>query len=250
MKWLDYLTGQRPAPPIDDALWREALARCPALERLSEAERQQLRELAAGFLKHKRFHPIDIHLDDAQRLLIAIQACIPIRHMGLRVLRDWRTVIVYPGEFRVRRDQIDDAGLVSEDHQILAGEAWPKGPLVLSWGTVEHSLSQPWDGHNVIAHEIAHKLDMRNGPPDGLPVLPRHIKQQTWIDTFQAAYERLIEAMHRGEYIDIDHYAATNPSEYFAVASEMHFSAPDRLRDAEPGVAQLLHDYYGPSPAP
>ncbi|HET7267593.1 MAG TPA: M90 family metallopeptidase [Oleiagrimonas sp.] len=251
MKWLDRLAALRAPPPIDDILWHQGLAHCPIAQRLPADEQARLRQLATDFLHHKRFHPVDTHLDVTQRLLIAMQASIPVLHMDSHVLRGWRSVIVYPGEFRVRNDRPDPyTGLVSEQAEIRAGEAWPAGPLVLSWAAVEQSLSHPWDGFNVVIHEIAHKLDMRNGPPDGLPVLPREIKQNAWIDTFQRAYERLIEATRNGEYTGIDTYATTNPSEYFAVVSEMYFSAPGKLAEAEPGVAALLREYYGDSPAP
>lgn len=251
MKWLDRLAALRAPRPIDDILWHQGLAGCPIAQRLPTDQREPLRQRVAEFMHHKRFHPVDMHLDVTQRLLIAMLACIPVLHMDPHVLRGWRSVIVYPSEFRVRNNHPDPrTGLVSEDAEIRAGEAWPAGPLVLSWAAVEQSLSHPWNGFNVVIHEIAHKLDMRNGPPDGLPILPRDITRKVWIDTFQHAYERLIEATRNGQYTGIDTYATTNPSEYFAVVSEMYFSAPGKLAEAEPGVAELLRTYYGASPAP
>lgn len=251
MKWFDWIPKRRPPPPIDHGVWHAALSLCPLAQRLSPDELQSLRELAARFLQRKRFLPVDTELDATQRLLIALQACLPVRRMGMRALRGWQSVIVYPNEFRVRRDHHDRrTGVVTEQDQILAGEAWHLGPLVLSWAAVQHSLMHPWEGHNVIAHEIAHKLDMLNGPPDGLPRLPRDIKQQAWIDTFQRAYDGLVMAIHDGQPTTIDPYATTNPGEYFAVVSELYFSDPKRLAQAEPDVAALLHAFYGPSPAP
>lgn len=250
MKWFDWLPKRHP-PPIDDGTWHLALSLCPLAQRLSADEQGQLRQLCARFLQRKRFYPINTDLDATQRLLIALQACLPIRHMGMRALRGWQSVIVYPNEFRVRRDHHDNrTGVVTEQNQILAGEAWHLGPLVLSWAAVQHSLEQPWNGHNVVAHEIAHKLDMLNGRANGLPLLPRDISQKTWIDTFQRAYDGLILATHDGHFTTIDRYATTNPGEYFAVVSELHFSDPAGLAQAEPDVAALLETFYGPSPAP
>ena len=250
MRVLDWLPWRRPPPPIDDTLWYAALADCALARRLSAADRERLRVLAARFLQRKRFHPIDMELGAKPRLLIAMLACLPVLNLGFRALRGWQGVVVYPGEFKVRHSHHDGrTGVVTERDQILSGEAWQIGPLVLSWATIEHDLAQPWDGFNVVIHEIAHKLDMLDGPPDGVPPLPRSVRWRAWIDTFQQAFDRLSRAVHRGEATPIDAYAATNPGEYFAVVSELHFSDPRQLEAAEPGVAALLRGYYGPSPA-
>lgn len=245
-----WLPWRRPPPPIDETLWREALAACALARCLSPDDLWRLRDLAARFLQRKRFHPVDMELDAQQRLLIAMLACLPVLRPGFRALRGWQGVVVYPGEFRVRhRDHDGSTGVVTETDQIRTGEAWQIGPLVLSWAAVEQDLAHPWDGRNVVIHEIAHKLDMLDGPPDGVPPLPRGVSWRAWIDTFQRAYDRLSLAVRRGEATPIDPYAASNPGEYFSVVSEMHFSDPRRLEAAEPDVAALLRGYYGPSPA-
>ncbi|HEX5960038.1 MAG TPA: M90 family metallopeptidase [Rhodanobacteraceae bacterium] len=251
MNGWDWLPWRRPPPPIADASWRDALAASPLAQRLSADDRQRLRQLAARFLQRKRFHPIEMELDAAQRLLIAMQACLPVLRLGFRSLRGWQGVVVYPGEFKVRHSHHDaGTGVVTEGDQVLSGEAWQVGPLVLSWAAVEQDLMHPWDGFNVVVHEIAHKLDMLDGPPDGVPPLPRGVSWRAWIDTFQRAYDRLANEVRHGYDTAIDDYAATSPGEYFAVVSELHFSDPRRLEQAEPGVAALLKGYYGPSPAP
>src|SRR6185437_9987922 len=165
MNGFAWLPWRRPPPPIDDVLWRDALAACPLARRLPPDDLQHLRELAARFLQRKRFHPIDMELDARQRLLIAMLACLPVLRLGFRALRGWQGVVVYPGEFRVRHRHHDGStGVVIESDQIRIGEAWQIGPLVLSWAAVEHDLAQPWTGSNVVVHEIAHKLDMLDGP--------------------------------------------------------------------------------------
>jgi Mlc titration factor MtfA (ptsG expression regulator) len=251
MSGFDWLPWRRPPPPIADHAWRAALAACPMAQRLDAAAQRQLRVLVARFMQRKRFLPIDVDLDAGQRLLIALQACIPVWRLGFAALRGWQSVIVYPGQFRVRNNHHDaSTGVVTEGNQTRIGEAWHRGPLVLSWAAIEHDLEQPWDGYNVTVHEIAHKLDMLDGPPDGVPPLPRGMSRREWIDTFQRAYDGLVAALAHGEHTLIDPYAATNAGEYFAVVSELHFSNPATLRQAEPAVADLLHQYYGPSPAP
>ncbi|HET7358699.1 MAG TPA: M90 family metallopeptidase [Rhodanobacteraceae bacterium] len=252
MNWRDWLPGAARPLAIDDARWQAAMARCPLARRLRADDRERLRQLAAQFLAHKQFHAIaGVELDAARHLLIAMQASMPVLNPGFRALRGWRGVIVYPGRFKVRRNHHDEnTGVVTEHDDVLIGEAWQRGPLVLSWADVQQDLQQPWDGFNVVVHEIAHKLDMLDGPPDGVPPLPRAIDRRAWIDAFQRAYDRLAAGVARGHATAIDPYAAENAGEYFAVVSELHFSQPGVLAAAEPAVAALLDAYYGPSPAP
>ncbi|EQD68543.1 protein containing DUF980 [mine drainage metagenome] len=56
--------------------------------------------------------------------------------------------------------------------------------------------------------------------------------------------------LDNGQHSPINAYAATNPEEYFAVTSEMHFSQPAQLAQAAPEVARLLTGLYGAPPQP
>lgn len=247
--WWQSLRARLEPAPVADPLWRRALAACPLARRLDPERQQQLRRLAALFLARKRFHALaGAVLDDYWRLLIAMQACLPALQQGAASLRGWREVLIYPGEFKVRRSHHDDrTGVVTEGDEVLVGEAWEHGPLVLSLADVQLDLEQPWDGYNVVVHEMAHKLDMLDGPPDGVPPLVE-IPRRRWIQQFQQAYDRLL-SMPDSHDSPIDHYARESAGEYFAVVSELHYSQPALLRQAEPTVAELLETFYGRSPA-
>ena len=248
--WWQSLRARFEPAPIADPLWRRALAGCPLARRLDPERQQRLRQLSALFLARKRFHALaGAVLDDYWRLLIAMQACLPALQQGAASLRGWREVLIYPGEFKVRRSHHDDrTGVVTECDDTLIGEAWERGPLVLSLADVQLDLEQPWDGYNVVVHEMAHKLDMLDGPPDGVPPLV-NIPRRQWITRFQRAYDRLVESSPHCHDSPIDHYATENPGEYFVVVSELHYSQPALLRQAEPEVAALLEAFYGASPA-
>jgi Mlc titration factor MtfA (ptsG expression regulator) len=249
-RWWSSLRARFEPPSIADALWRRALGACPLARRLGPERQHQLRRLAALFLARKRFHALaGAVLDDYWRLLIAMQACLPALQQGAASLRGWREVLVYPGEFKVRRSHHDDrTGIVTAGDEGLTGETWQHGPLVLSLADVQLDLEQPWDGYNVVVHEMAHKLDMLDGPPDGVPPLVE-IPRRRWIEQFQLAYDRLLGTPTDSRDSPIDHYAAESPGEYFAVVSELHYSQPALLRQAEPAVAGLLEAFYGRSPA-
>jgi len=248
--WWRSLRAHFEPAPIADALWRRALTACPLASGLDPQRQQQLRQLATRFLARKRFHALaGAVLDDYWRLLIAMQACLPALQQGAASLRGWRDVLVYPGEFKVRRSHHDvHTGVVTEGEETLIGEAWERGPLILSLADVQLDLEQPWDGYNVVVHEMAHKLDMLDGPPDGVPPLGR-IPRRQWIGHFQRAYDRLVASAPNCQDSPIDPYASDSPGEYFAVVSELHYSQPALLRRAEPEVAAMLEAFYGPSPA-
>ncbi|WP_240732397.1 zinc-dependent peptidase [Dyella terrae] len=239
-------------PPIPDTLWRRALAQCPLARRLDEPRLTALAGLSATFLSRKRFHALaGATLDERTRVLIAMQACLPALHQGIDALRGWREILIYPGEFKARRSHHDElSGVVSETDDILIGEAWERGPLVLSLADVQLDLEQPWDGFNVVVHEMAHKFDMLDGAPDGVPLLPAHIERREWILAFQRAFDHHSDDVARGRDTLIDPYGAEAADEYFAVVSELHWSQPGVLQRAAPTVAQLLTAYYGESPAP
>nr|WP_240147815.1 M90 family metallopeptidase [Luteibacter yeojuensis] len=240
-----------PVPPIDDATWRQALARVPLARALDAPRAHYLRQLVAIFLHTKRFHALGgAVLDDFWRLAIAMQASLPALPRGPAAFKGWTNVLVYPGEFNVRRSHHDaPTGVVTDSDDTLIGEAWERGPMVLSLADVALDLEAPWDGFNVIVHEMAHKLDMLAGPANGVPPMPSSIDRRRWIGTMQQGFDTLSKAVDRGRRTAIDPYAAEAPEEYFAVTSELHFSQPALLRDAEPEVAKLLEAFYGPSPA-
>ncbi|HEY4560943.1 MAG TPA: M90 family metallopeptidase, partial [Lysobacter sp.] len=167
--------------------------------------------------------------------------------LGVGALRGWSQLIVYPDAFRVNRTHVDAAGVLHEWEDDLIGEAWEAGPLILSWADVQADCDAPNDGFCVAVHEIAHKIDALDGELDGTPPLPGD-RHATWVRDFQAAFDDLNARLDRGARVDIDEYAAEAPDEFFAVASEYHFSAPDVLRRAYPAVAEHLARLYGPSP--
>jgi len=235
-----------PHPQITDAAWAATLQRSRLFNALRADERARLRELCERFLSKKNFHAAAGHeLTAEQCLSIAALACLPVLHLGFDWLAGWREVVVYPGEFRVKREHHDEhTGVVTEGEDELIGEAWERGPLILSWADVATDLEQPFDGFNVVVHEIAHKLDLLDGAMNGVPQLPSTIARREWIATMQASYDRLTRAVERGRDTYIDPYACEGADEFFAVASELHFSDPAGFARAEPETAALLARYY------
>lgn len=246
--WLSRLRETiRPPERIGDEDWHGLIASSALFGTVDDGRLHELRALTERFLAHKRFSAAAGHvLDDAQCLAIAALAALPVLNRGFDALSGWREVIVYPGEFRVRREHHDEAsGVVTEGEETLIGEAWERGPLIVSWADVAADLERPFDGFNVVVHEIAHKLDLLDGAMNGVPALPASLPRREWIATMQAAYDGLVATLDAGEETAIDPYAGESAEEFFAVVSELHFSDPALLGDALPAVADLLRRYYG-----
>jgi MtfA peptidase len=225
---------------IDDALWQRATGKLTFLP-----STPRLRELSLLFLAEKDFvgaHGLDV--SDAMRVSIAAQACTPILELGLDWYAGWHGIVVYAGDFRVRRKEVDADGVVHEWDDELAGEAMPGGPVVLSWDALAHDPAI-----NVVIHEFAHKLDMLNGEADGVPPLHVGMDRRAWMRAFDDAYEGFCDAVDRGKDTWLDPYAAEHPSEFFAVVSEAFFREPRETRRRYPEVYAQLVLFYRQNPA-
>jgi Mlc titration factor MtfA (ptsG expression regulator) len=232
---------------VSESDFTQVVGRTPACAGLDHEERDRLRRLMTLFLREKVFQAVGhAEITPQDRLLIAVNACVPILNLGIDSYDEWTTVIVYPDEFIVDCEEEDEAGLVHSGRDLRTGEAWERGPLVISLADV-HAQSA-WEGYNVVIHECAHKLDMRNGAPNGFPPLHRGMSAGRWSEVFTQAYEDLRGRIERHEETPIDDYAAESPAECFAVFSEYFFEAPHRLRAAYPGAYGQLAQFYGQDP--
>ena len=230
---------------IEDPLWRKASRPFSFLNNLPEKETEKLKGLVLVFLSEKQFsgaHGMEV--TDVMRVCIAAQACLPILELGLDWYRGWTGVVVYPGDFRVRRSEVDEDGVHHEWDDELAGEAMPGGPVVLSWDATAHDTEI-----NVVIHEFAHKLDMLNGEANGMPPLHAGMSRRDWSAAFTAAYEGFCDAVERGKDTWLDPYAAEHPSEFFAVLSEAFFQDPREARRRYPDAYEQLKLFYRQDPA-
>ena len=258
--------GPRRPLAIDPAAWARLEAELPWLRGLPAADVERMRTLIARFLSTKTFSGTHgLEPDDAMRLRIAAQACLPVRRVGLGPYDDFVEVVLYPTAFRVHRRVTDDDGLVHEYDDVLSGEAMERGPVVLAWDDV----AAPADGRptNVVIHEFAHKLDLADGEADGCPPMPP-ARRDRWRRTLADAYDRFVDRIDAIEarmprHVDpesaeadrwydalaLDPYAGTDEAEFFAVAAEAFFVEPTRFAHAFPALYREFVDYFGDDPA-
>jgi Mlc titration factor MtfA (ptsG expression regulator) len=235
---------------IPDTVWQLTLARYPFLALRDAADLVELRRLTSLFLDCKEFSGAHgLQLSDDMAVAIAAQACLPVLRLGLRPYDGFVGIVVHPDEVQVRREFVDDDGIVHEFDDVLAGEAMEGGPVMLSWRDVsEAGESAEW-GYNVVVHEFAHVLDMGDGLADGIPPLTSVAERQRWQAVLTADYEAFCARVDDGEETVLDPYGTESPEEFFAVASEAFFVAPHDMRAEHPALYELLAGYYRQHPA-
>ena len=253
----------KPIPLIDEAVWREATLHYLFMQPLRAEENRRLRLIASDFLARKKIlGAAGLEVTDSIRIQIAAQACILVLELGVSYFDGWNDIIVYPSQFIPEREVVDEAGVVHTSREALAGEAWLGGPVILSYEDVAQA-GNPHDavaGHNVVIHEFAHKLDMRNGGANGFPPLHKGMNTAVWKQTFMAAYLDFCQRTDRADalarrdggvaldQLPIDPYASENPAEFFAVISEAFFEIPENVHTTYPQVYRQLTLFYRQDP--
>ncbi len=231
-------------------IWEQVVSSAPALTGLSLGELTRLRELATLFLHDKSFSPVrGLDLTEEMRVAIAAQACLLVLELGMDYFDGWTEIIVYPGAFRVSRETTDEIGLVHQEERALSGESWLRGPVVLSWSDIQRDMASPHPGRNVVIHEFAHKLDALNGAANGMPPLHATMARERWTQVLSTAYAKLTHQLSHHHRPCVNAYAATDPAEFFAVASEYFFTGPVVLLRECPEVYGQLKLFYRQDPA-
>jgi len=250
--WLAKLRGA--APELDHAVFAAARREVRLLDRLDQPQLIALRAQMARFLASREIVGVQgMEVSLPVRASVAALACLPLINLPFAWLGHWHELVLYPGEFRVRRQHQDDQSqIVTEWDDDLAGEAWDVGPVIVSWADIEQNLAQPHAGGNVLIHEIAHKIDMADGGADGVPPIHDRSARKRWCATMQSAYDELARIVDSGAEPPLDPYAIEGPDEFFATLSEYFFSAPALLAEAFPAAHAEFAWFYGGqgSPAP
>ncbi len=260
--------GRHTRAVIPDALWQQTTRALPFLTARTPDELARLRALADAFLQSKEMSGAGgLELSAHMQVHIAAQACLPILNLGLNVYDGWTSIVVYPSTFVVPRSEVDESGVVHEFDDAITGEAWDRGPVLLSWS----DAAQTSNNFNVVIHEFAHKLDLLNGDADGLPRFTRTTHPQLdahhWIHTLNDAMNRLRAELELIEdalpagvspddeaaepyfaHLPLDPYAAQNAAEFFAVSSEAFFTDATGLSAAFPEWTRLLALYFKQAP--
>ena len=236
-----------PFPPA----WIDVLRRdMPLYECLTSEEQPRLRDLLRIFLSEKNWEGCGgLTLTDEIRVAIAGQACLLILNLDREIYPNVESILVYPAAFVVKQPSITADGVVDEAPRGLLGEAWSTGPVIVSWADAHDGGINPTDGRNVVYHEFAHKLDMRDGRADGVPRLAEDAQYETWARVMSAEYADLVKKAEHGQKSLLDSYGAVNAGEFFAVATECFFEKSVRMRETHPDLYMVLSGFYRQDPA-
>ena len=197
-----------------------------------------------------------VQIDDEIRVTIAAQACLLLLNRPTDYYPQLSTIAVYPSAF-IKKSKNKQAlsgegqlsiNVVSNDEQILSGESWDFGRVVLSWQDTVEGAKIPNDGANVVIHEFAHQLDQQTGSANGMPALSKHTDAKQWSTVMNAEFEHLQQQKRHHRHSLLSHYGATNPAEFFAVASEVFFEQSKALAKQHHQLYQLLKSYYRVDP--
>lgn len=238
--WLPWAVARRNklrSTPLPDEMRRLLHRNVPPVARLDPQKHAHLEGLIQVFADGKTFEGLGgLDITDEIRITIAGQACmlllgleVDIPYPGLDVIR------VYPRSYR-------------SGHSHRLGESSRRGYVVLSWRDSKEGAKKPHDGRNVVLHEFAHQLDQRSGAADGAPVLQADL-YGPWARVLGDAFSELSEDVAKKRHSVIRAYGATNPAEFFAVATEEFFERPHRLRKKWPDVYEVMVRYYNQDPA-
>jgi len=240
---------KKPFPPEWEALVRLNLGHYSLLD---DAERDELHATMQVFVEEKQWEGCGgLDLTDEIRVTVAAEACLLQLGLPHDYYRNVESILVYPSTVVLPERQtgvFESAGSPVNGAIPILGQAVAKGPVILVWDAVRHGARHPEQGHNVVYHEFAHKLDMLDGTADGTPPMRDSAELAEWVVVCSHEFLRLRKLEEQGHTTFLDSYGAKNEAEFFAVATEEFFDRPIALKNHAPNLYHVLSDYYRQDP--
>jgi MtfA peptidase len=230
--------------------WEKILERNVSLYRyLPDALRDQLRNDIKIFITEKRFEGLGgLEISDEIKVTIAAEASMLLLNRKNSDYPKLTSILVYPNTYVTNQSTPIGGGVYIEGQSVRLGESWQHGSVVLAWENVKQGAVNAQDGHNVVLHEFAHQLDQEDGIADGAPILEKQSSYTTWARILSKEYEHLRSNAEHHKKSVMDKYGATNPAEFFAVATETFFEKPAQLKKKAPDLYAELKGFYNVDP--
>jgi len=231
--------------------WHEILDRnFPRVRRMTAEDRAELEGLILIFLDEKQFEgAAGLDVTDEIRVTVAAQACLLLLHRETDVYPGLHSIVVYPSEYVAPVQARGDSSIVEDRPQVRLGETAARGAVAIAWDAAVRGGIDVRGCRNVVFHEFAHELDAEEGAFNGAPLLPHRSMYSAWARVLGDEYRELQARVARHLPTDIDPYGATNPAEFFAVATECFFQQPRGLRARHPKLYEQLAAFYRQDPA-
>ena len=227
---------------VADSLWQYAKLTEPARQSLMESVRILVAERhfegCAGFI-----------VSEDTKVVIAAQMALMTLGLDDLFFEHVTSILIYPESFTMPHETPVGSGLAITEERQLAGEAWSRGPVLLSWPEVVAGGRSFNDGHQLVVHEFAHQLDMLGGRDvDGTPPMETRDQLEQWNEVTKKHFSQLQRNCRRGGQPLLNCYGATSAAEFFAVASETFFQAPNFLAHYAPDLRDVLARFYRQTP--
>lgn len=247
-QWLQRRRWKRITSQPFPESWESILtARVRQYACMNEALQKRLRECVQILIAERDFEGCGgLHLTDEVKVTISGNASLLLLGVKDYYFDGVPSILVYPQSYT--RPGGANNGLIVDEDQAFAGEAWRGGPIVLSWRDIVHGAHSLGRASNVVVHEFTHHLDGLDGEMGGTPPMDRSL-QSRWSPLLSREYNQLVESLSQGRNVFLDPYAATNQAEFLAVTSEFFFEQPVDLKIHHPDWYELLSEYYHLDPA-
>jgi Mlc titration factor MtfA (ptsG expression regulator) len=224
--------------PFPEAWHRILSASVRYYSSLDESERERFQQLIAVFLSEKPIIGIGCVVDDTSRLLVAASAVIPIYAFPAWEYDMLRKVLIRPEAFDPAFDSSVTSPVAAEG--MIGSAGLFNGVMIISQPALLAGFAHPGLKHNVGIHEFAHLIDFAKGHLDGIPsTLPRECLRP-WTTL---VHEELSHAA--SHHTGMPDYGYTSETEFFAVASEYFFEAPEEMAVRDPRLYGLLERAFG-----
>jgi Mlc titration factor MtfA (ptsG expression regulator) len=246
-------TSEDDESPTFPFAWELALRKNMGLyARLIPAEQKLLQDLMLDFVPAREWVGTDgLEITDELEATVAGQACLLL--LGIRdhdLFASVASIILHPGTFhRPTHTPMDAGGTALEGGVAVLGEAWYRGPVLLSWDEVLAGGRDPESGSNVVYHEFAHQLDFQGLDAGDSLTDEARADRRRWVEVMGREFAALVEAAEHGRATLLDHYGATDPREFFAVSTECFFERPVEMEATYSALYDVLRSFYGQDPA-
>lgn len=208
----------------------------PYYQHLNTDQKMQFEQKVAGFLADITIEGVGTTVGDADKIMIAASAVIPIFGFADWKYHNLTNVILYPDTFD------SEFQFEGENRSILGmvGSGYMNGQMILSRAALTKGFSKSAGKENTAIHEFVHLLDKSDGATDGVPEnLLAHEYVMPWLKMIHQEIHK-IEAGRS----DINPYAITNEAEFLAVVAEYFFQKPDELKHKHPELYEMLSTMF------
>jgi len=167
-------------------------------------------------------------------VLIATSAIMPLYSFPDWEYRNLHEIILYD-------DHFDSDFSVSENKHIMGmvGDGAMNNTMILSLRALREGFEER-DGSHTALHEFIHLIDKADGTVDGVPeyLIPKTLIEP-WLRHIRGTISEI-----KNQETEINPYAATNESEFFAVISEYFFEKPGMLQREHPVLYDMLNKMF------